>query len=193
MSAIILESQHKDSVINLLSSRKKFSKQENTDLVLNNLIDRTEICLDDGNIHRIIGCFENEKLVAALSQSFSSRNPLWIMNYYVTNNNYISLGKGYGLYLEKCFTKAMTDAETIGAYDFWWSVPVKYAKNGPRLQLLSPSWSRYEVYTDAVVPENKFPIFDLHKHAYGSILKPHDVFIRHAVCKQEFRSVPLTR
>jgi len=193
MSAIVLGIENLDSVIDLLKNRSFFSKQTNKDQVWENLISKTQHALSDRSRDRIIGYFVNDSLEAILAQSFSNRIPIWIMQYYATKTNNILLGKGYGEPLEACFIKAMTDAEAIGIYDFWWSVPVKYAKNGPRMQKSSPSWIRYEVYTDAVISANTFPKYELHTQAYGSVLKPHDVFIRHAVCKQEFRSVPLTR
>jgi hypothetical protein len=184
---------HQEQVLNLLSSRTKFSKQDNKDQVLANLIERTSGCLKDQKTHRVIGCFEDDNLMAIISQSFSVQIPIWIMNYYATENNDIGLGKGYGPYLEECFSMANEEAESKGIFDFWWSVPRMYARNGPRLQQSSPNWVRYEVYTDAVILSNEFPKYEIHKQAYGKILKPHDVFIRHAVLKQEFRSVPLTR
>ena len=193
MQVAILTLDYKDQVVDLLRSRQKFSKQDNQDAVLDNLITRTEYALAEGNRDRIIGAVENNELVAILAQSFSTTIPIWIMQYYATKNNNIVLGKGYGDGLESCFAKAMTDAETVGIFDFWWSVPLQYAKNGPRMQKYSPNWIRYEVYTDVVVPANEFPKYEIHTQAYGRTLKPHSVFIRHAVCKQEFRSIPLTR
>lgn len=191
MSAIVLDTSHTDELVNLLKQRRTFSKQEISDSILNNTIDRSIHCLQDTVADRIVGAFTNNKLTSILSQSISSKIPVWIMNFYATDSNTISI-KGYGSDLESCFLKAMTDAEDVGIYDFWWSVPVAYAKNGPRLQRNSTSWSRYEVYTDAVVPANQYPKYELHTQAYGKLLKPHDVFIRHAVLKQEFRTVPLT-
>jgi hypothetical protein len=193
MQTEILTLDYKDRVVGLLKNRQKFSKQDNQDSVLDNLIARTEYALTEGNRDRIIGAVENNELVAILAQSFSTTIPIWIMQYYATKTNNILIGKGYGAGLESCFAKAMADAEVIGIYDFWWSVPLQYAKNGPRMQKYSPNWIRYEVYTDVVVPANEFPKYEIHTQAYGKIPKPHSVFIRHAVCKQEFRSVPLTR
>lgn len=192
MHVTVLSLEHKDQVVDLLKSRQKFSKQDNQESVLDNLITRTEYALAEGNKDRIIGAFDGQELVAILAQSFSSIIPIWIMQYYATKNNNIVLGKGYGAGLEMCFSKAMSDAEESGIYDFWWSVPLQYARNGPRMQKYSPTWIRYEVYTDLVVPANEFPKYEIHSQAYGKILKPHSVFIRHAVCKQEFRTVPLT-
>lgn len=192
MQAAVLTLDYKDQVVDLLKNRHKFSKQANHESVLDNLINRTEYALAEGNRDRIIGALDGQELVAILAQSFSSTIPIWIMQYYATKNNNIVLGKGYGDGLEMCFSKAMSNAEDAGIYDFWWSVPLQYARNGPRMQQYSPNWIRYEVYTDVVVPANEFPKYEIHSQAYGKILKPHSVFIRHAVCKQEYRNVPLT-
>ena len=192
MQTEILTLDYKDQVVDLLKNRQKFSKQDNQDLVWDNLITRTDHALTDRTRDRIIGAVEDQEVVAILAQSFSTTIPIWIMQYYATKNNNIVLGKGYGNSLEACFARAMADAEAVGIYDFWWSVPLQYARNGPRMQQYSPSWLRYEVYTDVVVPANEFPKYEIHSQAYGKTLKPHSVFIRHAVCKQEFRTVPLT-
>lgn len=192
MHVTVLTLDYKDQVVDLLKNRQKFSKQDNQESVLDNLITRTEYALAEGNRDRIIGALDGQELVAILAQSFSSTIPIWIMQYYATKSNNIVLGRGYGEGLELCFSKAMTDAENLGIYDFWWSVPQQYAKNGPRMQQHSPTWIRYEVYTDVVVPANEFPKYEIHAQAYGKTLKPHNVFVRHAVCKQEFRTVPLT-
>lgn len=193
MHTEVLTSDCKDQVINLLKRRHKFSKQDNSEAVWDNLISRTEYALNNGERDRIIGAFDNQELVAIIAQSFSFAIPIWIMQYYATKNNNIVLGQGYGEGLEACFAKAMADAENAGIHDFWWSVPQQYAKNGPRMQQYSPNWIRYEVYTDVVVPANEFPKYEIHAQAYGKTLKPHPVFIRHAVLKQEHRNVPLTR
>jgi hypothetical protein len=192
-TAIILDTSHRTAVIDLIKSRQRFSKQESNSDILAVLEEGTDLSLNNGKQIRLIGCFEGNSLEAILCQTFSSVNPAWIMRYYASRYNNIILGKGYGPYISACFRKAMDDAEQMGIYDFWWSIPEAYAKNGPRLQQKSPEWIRYEVYTDAVIPPNTFPKYEVHKTSYGKILKPHTVFIRHAVLKQEFRNVPLTR
>lgn len=189
----LLGIENLEQVIQLLENRNNFSKQSNEGYQRDYLIASTHQCLVDGVRNRIVGCIDDGDLKAILCQTIMQAQPYWHMNYYATSNNKIALGKGYGIHLSQCFKKAMQDAEEKNYYDFWFSVPEAYAKNGPRMQKTSEEWMRYEVYTDAVVPANTFPEFELHKRAYGKVLKPHAVFIRHAVLKQEFRSVPLTR
>lgn len=193
MIAELLDISHREQVFDLLRNREKFSTQENKDQILEHLLHRTECALIDRKKDRVLGAFGEHGLEAILAQTFSNKIPIWVMQAYATKFNRISLSRGYGAALEACFLKAMTDAESMGIYDFWWSVPEKYARNGPRMHVISPSWSRYEVYTDLVVPANEFPKYELHTHAYGQLVKPHPVYIRHAVCRQEFRQVPLTR
>lgn len=189
----LLSMEDLDQVINLLEHRSNFSKQSNVGYTRDYLIASTHQCLADGIRNRIVGCFDNSELKAILCQTIMQAQPHWHMNFYATDRNKIVLGKGYGTHLSQCFKKAMQDAEEKNYYDFWFSVPEAYAKNGPRMQKTSEEWMRYEVYTDAVIPANTFPDFDLHKRAYGKVLKSHAVFIRHAVLKQEYRTVPLTR
>lgn len=188
----LLGVEHLAQVTNLLENRSNFSKQANSGYTKDYLIASTHQCLVDSIRNRIVGCLEDGELRAILCQTIMQAQPHWHMNYYATDSNKIVLGKGYGIHLSQCFKKAMQDAEERNYYDFWFSVPEAYAKNGPRMQKTSEEWMRYEVYTDAVIPANTLPQFDLHKRAYGSIVKPHSVFIRHAVLRQEFRTVPLT-
>lgn len=193
MKTQILDMEHFQDVHQLLENRNKFSKQPNEGPVWDYLIASTMYCLENQDRDRIIGTFDNGILKAILCQTILKEHPIWFMKYYATEKNTIALGKGYGPYLSECFKRAMNDAEAKGYYDFWFSVPVAYAKNGPRMQKTSAEWMRYEVYTDAIVKANEYPGQELHRLAYGKILKPHDVFIRHAVLKQEHRPVPLTR
>lgn len=192
MKAIELTSEHKDQVFELLRNRERFTKLNNTGQTLDQLLTRTEKSLNDHKLERVVGAFDSTGLGAIMVQTYAAKIPVWIMQYYATRENTISLKTGYGECLEACWEKAITDAEEKGMYDFWYSVPEQYAKVGPRLQLLSPSLLRYEVYTDTIIPAGEYPKYDIHNHAYGALIKPHAVWIRHGVCKQEFRKVPLT-
>lgn len=191
MQAQLLNQSHIDLVRELFEKREKFSKQEKNKAILDRLMKGNELALKDGVTNRLVGVIEDNTLKSIVAQSFYEIQAFWIMHYWATdlNNNLI---KSYGPYLEAAFQKAMGDAEQRKCYDFWVSVPEAYASVGPRLQSRSPNWSRYEVYTDAIIPPNKFPKFRAHRDAYGMILKPHTVYIRHAVLKQQFREENLT-
>lgn len=193
MEPIVLDVSHTDDVINLLKNRDRFSKQYKSEEVWNTLLNGSLECLNDGKLNRIIGSYQDGVLKAIVGQSFSRVHPIWNMKYYATDINDISLSTGYGEHLDVCFGKAMLDAEELGYYDIWYSVPEKYSKTGPRLLKTSKEWSRYEMYTDAIIPAGEYPKYQLHQIAYGRVLKPHAVFIRHAVLKQEFRPIPLSR
>lgn len=193
IEAIVLDSTYIDQVLDLLDSRPKFSKQDTNQEIRSVYENGIRYSLENQVNRRVIGSFNNNDLEAILLQNFAPTDPMWVMSFYASKNNNIKLGKGYGPYLSACFRKAMNDAEEKGCFDFWWSVPIHYARNGPRMQMISPEWSRYEVYTDAIIAANTFPKYSVHLLAYGKVLKPHDVFIRHAVLKQEFRNIPLTK
>lgn len=193
IEAIVLNTTHLDQVLDLLESRSKFSKQDKNDEIRSVYENGIRYSLENQVGRRVVGAFNGDSLEAILLQNFAPSDPMWVMSFYASKNNNIKLGKGYGHYLSACFRKAMSDAEEKGCFDFWWSVPFQYARNGPRMQMTSPEWIRYEVYTDAIIPANQFPKYAVHTLAYGKVLKPHDVFIRHAVLKQEFRNTPLIR
>jgi len=175
---------------NFFQERKTFSKQPYEGLVQENLLSKIEFSLNNPKTNNIIGTFQENVLVAVISQTFSSKHPIWFLNYYASRNS-ISLNRGLGEPLESCFAYSTADSESKGYYDFYVSVPIQYAKTVSILYSKSPAWSRYEFFTDAIIQENEFPKFEIHKFVYGSILKPHKVYIRHIVLKQKYRGFPL--
>lgn len=186
-----LETADIELLENFLLDNKTFSKQPFEGDVRNNWKELTSVALN-AEYANVIACFDNEKIKAVVSQLFSSNHPFWFMNYFATEKNTISLKNGYGTYLEMCFDHVMKEAENKGYYDFYVSIPEGYASIGPLIHKKSPSWSRYYVLTDRIIPENQFPEYPSHKIVYGKILKKHKVFIRHAVLKQEYRKENLT-
>jgi hypothetical protein len=193
METIIKKLDQNDRTIleNFLINNVTFSKQPNVQEVQENWKDLISISLGDENSN-VIACFEDSKLKAVVSQTFSKNHPFWFMNYFAAEKNSITIKKGYGKYLEMCFESAMTEAENIGYYDFYISIPEGYANVGPFMQARSKAWLRYYVLTDCIVAENEYPKYPAQQIVYGRVLKKHRVYIRHAILKQEFRKENLT-
>jgi hypothetical protein len=186
-----LSMQDFESIDNFFNEKKTFSKQPYYGEVKENLLSKIKLCLEYPENNSIIGTFNKNKLSAIVSQTFSKNHPIWFLNYYASQNS-ISIRNGLGPDLESCFAFAVQEPEKNGYYDFYVSVPDLYAKTLSHLLPKSSTWSRYEYFTDVIVPENEFPKFQIHKFVYGTIVKKYPVYIRHAVLKQEYRGFSLT-
>lgn len=187
MSVLILNESHIDSVLNLLKNRKKFSQQPISEDVWNTLSQGIKMSLLNRHQHRIIGYVDTE-LRAVVSQSFHRDEPTWMMNFFASDKNYNLFSNGHGDYINQCLLKAMYDAEEREVYDIYYSVPVQYLRTSQRTHHTSPAWNRYDIYIDKIIPPYTYPLFEMHKYAYGKVLKPHSVAIKHAVLKQEYRN-----
>ena len=189
MTTQILDESHYDAVLNLLKSRRKFSQQELDDEVWTVLSNGVLKSLRNRRQHRIIGYVDSE-LRAIVSQTFHDEFPCWIMNFFASDRSYNLFANGHGDYINQCLLTAMQDAEQRQIWDIYYSIPIHYVKSSARTHHSSPAWSRYDIYVDQIVPENTFPEITVYKYAYGRVLKPHQVVIKHAVLKQEHRELP---
>lgn len=188
MTTLILDESHYDAVLALLKNRKKFSQQIVNQEVWEVLSLGVLKSLRNKRQHRIIGYIDSE-LRAVVSQSFHDDYPCWFMNFFASDKNYSLFANGHGDYINQCLLSAMEDAESKKIYDIYYSVPIQYIKSSGRTHHSSPAWNRYNIYIDQIVPANSFPEITVYKYAYGRVLKAHEVAIKHAVLKQEFRRI----
>lgn len=142
---------------------------------------------------RIIGCFDEGVLKSFVIQKFITALPMWIMSLIAQESSENWLRVGHGEYLNHCLLNAVSVAEEKGVFDVMYSVPVKWLKTTKRTQPTSPVWSRYEVFTDAIIPADTLPEYKLYRYICGETSKPHDRAIKKCSLKMEYRSEYINR
>lgn len=136
---------------------------------------------------QVIGYFENGVLISFLTQQYTSRSPMWYMTMLATRSPHPWNYKMNGL--EMCWANAMDRAESMGTYRILWSMPVAWANSQRRTIKTSDVWPRYEIYNEVVVKSNTLPQWPEHKNVFGKLVKDHDVLIKSASLKNEFRRI----
>lgn len=177
-----LTSKDIDSIIAVLDSKSKISKVDKPD---NKILEDHILKNITNDDCRVIGYFENNVLVSLLSQVISKRMSAWHMTMLGTNSNSVWNYKKNGL--EYCWANAMDYAEQLNIYKIYWSLPSKWANTQRRTYQTTDVWYRYEIYTDNIIEPNCFPKWDDQKISFGVIPKPHEVTVKFAVLKNEFR------
>jgi hypothetical protein len=137
------------------------------------------------DLGRVVGYFDNDKLQSFLTQQFTRRGPMWYMTMLATNSptrwNYKLNG------LEYCWKHAMNRAEQVGIYKIVYALPVAWAKTQRRTLNTTDVWHRYEIFYDCIIPAGTLPVWPEHKNVFGLIPKEHDVLIKSAILKNEYR------
>ncbi len=138
------------------------------------------------DLGRVIGYFENNILVSFLTQQFTLRGPMWYMTMLGTKSlnqwNYKKNG------LENCWSYAMARAERNNIYKVLWAMPSAWARTQKRTIKTTDVWNRYDIYYDCIIPAGELPVWTEHKSVFGKIVKDHDVLIKSAILKNEYRS-----
>lgn len=134
---------------------------------------------------RVVGYYEDDKLISFLTQQFTLRGPMWYMTMLGTRSNYRWNYKLNGL--EQCWSYAMFRAEEAGIYKVLYSLPVSWARTQRRTINTTDVWKRYEIFYDCIIPAGKLPEWPEHKNVFGSLIKDHDVLIKSAILKNEYR------
>lgn len=142
--------------------------------------------LDAIKNHRIIGYYEDNKLVSFLVQVIGKKLSAWHMTMLATNSEHTWNYKKNGL--EYCWANAMDHAEKLGIYKIYWSLPSKWARTQRRTYMTTDVWYRYDIYIEDIILPNNYPKWEEHKTAFGDKLKPHEVTVKLAVLKNEYRS-----
>ena len=78
-------------------------------------------------------------------------------------------------------------AENLGVYKVYWSMPTKWARTQTKTIHTSDVWKRYDIYTEAIIPPYQFPKWEDQGISFGKIPKPHNVTVKLAILKNEFR------
>lgn len=188
MEIKILDETYEQEILDLVKKKKKFSQQPLTEEVLTNLQLGIRKALKNKFKNRIVGCIDNEKLTAVVSQSFDNTYPCWYMDYFISDDTSLTFNNGHGNYINACLLYAMQDAEARGFLDIYYSVPIHYIRTQQKTHMTSPAWSRYDIHVERIIPPNKFPVIEIHKAVYGSVLKPHSVVIKRATLKDNLRT-----
>jgi hypothetical protein len=187
MEILVLDESYEQEIIDLVKKKKKFSHQLLTDEVLTTLQLGIRKSLKNKLKNRIVGCVDNGKLTAVVSQSFDNNYPCWYMDYFISDDDSLTFSNGHGNSINACLLFAMQDAETRGFLDIYYSVPIQYLRTQQKTHPSSPAWSRYDIHIERIIPPNKFPMIEVHKAVYGSVLKPHSVVIKRATLKDDLR------
>lgn len=137
------------------------------------------------DLGRVVGYFEDNTLISFLTQQFTLRGPMWYMTMLGTRSpnrwNYKING------LEECWTYAMSRAERNNIFRVLWAMPSSWARTQRRTIKTTDVWKRYELYYECVVPAGELPVWPEHKSVFGKLAKDHDVVIKSAVLKNEYR------
>jgi hypothetical protein len=170
------------SILEILSTAVKISKN---DKIPNTEIEHLVNTAITSNDDRVVGYFQEDKLVSYLFQTMSKRMSTWHMMLLGTrsieNWNYKKNG------LEYCWANAMDYAENLGVYKVYWSMPTKWARTQTKTIHTSDVWKRYDIYTEAIIPPYQFPKWEDQGISFGKIPKPHNVTVKLAILKNEFR------
>ena len=134
---------------------------------------------------RVIGYYEDDKLISFLTQQFTERGPMWYMTMLGTSSPHPWNYKLNGL--EDCWKYAMTRAEKHEIYKILWAMPIAWARTQRRTFKTTDVWYRYEIFYDTIIPAGTLPKWPEHKNVFGSIVKDHDVLIKSAILKNEYR------
>jgi hypothetical protein len=138
------------------------------------------------DLGRVVGYFKDDQLISFLTQQFTSRGPMWYMTMLGTRSpnrwNYKLNG------LEDCWAYAMARAERNRIYRVLWAMPTAWARTQPRTLKTSDVWQKYDLYYEGIIPAGELPIWPEHKSVFGKLIKNHDVLIKSAVLKNEYRS-----
>lgn len=137
------------------------------------------------DLGRVIGYFENNILISFLTQQFTERGPMWYMTMLGTNSLHRWNYKLNGL--EHCWEYAMTRAENAGIYKIVYALPTAWSRTQRRTIKTSDVWQRYEIFYDCVIPAGTVPKWPEHKNVFGTLTKEHDVLIKTAILKNEYR------
>jgi hypothetical protein len=81
----------------------------------------------------------------------------------------------------------MTRAENAGIYKIVYALPTAWARTQRRTIKTSDVWQKYDLYYDCIIPAGSMPVWPEHKNVFGSIVKEHDVLIKTAILKNEYR------
>lgn len=177
-----LTQQDISSILEILDQKDKISKVDKVD---NEQLKEIILSALSNDNERIIGYFVNDVLISYLAQYFSKRMPAWHMTMLGTRSKFPWNYKKNGL--EYCWANAMDYAEKLDFYRIYWSLPSRWARTQQKTYMTTEVWYRYNIYIEDVIELNNFPKWDEHKISFGKILKPHDVTIKMAVLKNEFR------
>ena len=178
----LLTSSDIPNMLEVLGNTSKVSKVEkanNTEI--ENAI---KLSLENEN-ERVIGYFDEGILVSYLVQVMSKRISSWHLAVLGTRSTESWNYKKNGL--EYCWANAMDHAEQLGIFKVYWSMPTRWARTQIRTIHTSDVWKRYDIYTEDIVDPYQFPKWEDHKISFGKIPKPHNVTIKLATLKNEFR------
>lgn len=142
------------------------------------------------DLGRVVGYFEDDKLVSFLTQQFTERGPMWYMTMLGTNSSHSWNYKLNGL--EDCWKYAMDRAERAEIYKIVWAMPLSWARTQRRTFKTTDVWYRYEIFYDTIIPAGSFPKWPEHKNVFGTLVKEHDVLIKSAILKNEHRPTNIT-
>lgn len=141
----------------------------------------------NSDMGRVVGYFEEGKLVSFLTQQYTLRGPMWYMTMLGTNSPHPWNYKRNGL--EYCWAYAMERAEKSGIYKIVYALPLSWARTQKRTLKTSDVWYKYEIYHDVIIPAGTMPQWPEHKNVFGTLPKDHDVLIKSAILKNEYRPV----
>lgn len=172
-------------ILTILEGKSKVSKVDKIDLPTESWeVTVTETLVASNK--RVIGYFENGKLVSFLVQSIGRHIPVWHMMILGTSSSAPWNYKKNGL--EYCWANAMNYAETLGLYKIYWCLPTHWARTQDRTICTSDVWKRYDIYIEDVILPYEYPMWEDQKVSFGKYTKPHLVTVKLGMLKNEFRT-----
>ena len=177
-----------DSIMNIIENKNQITriKIKNYDLsFFKNQILKFLEPYPNKEFGRVIGYFENGDLISFLTQQFTSIGPMWYMTMLATKSPHTWNWQLNGL--DRCWEYTMARAERNNIYRFIWSMPAAWSRTQRRTLKTSNFLPRYNIYYDCIIPAGEFPIWPEHKSVFGELVKDHDVLIKSAILKNEYR------
>jgi hypothetical protein len=177
-----------DQLMDVINSKNKITGISIDNYDLDYFKDEISLFLQpypNKDLGRVVGYFEDDQLISFLTQQFTTRGPMWYMTMLGTRSpnrwNYKING------LEDCWTFAMNRAERNQVYRVLWTMPSAWSRTQRRTLKTTDVWQRYNIYYEGIIPAGELPSWPEHKSVFGKIVKNHDVLIKSAVLKNEYR------
>lgn len=174
-----------EDIFEIINSHQSISKIPFLELK-EEFLEKIKLTFQNPNV-RCIGYYENDCLTTFLIQQLSDKIPAWHMTLLGTRSihrwNYSLNG------LDLCWSNAMSFAEEKGIFRLYWALPERWARTQNKTILTSTTWPRYDIYIEAIVPANQYPVWLEYRPSFGEKLKPHNTVIKLGVLKNEYRKL----
>ena len=183
----VLTVDYAEEIYNILKTHNSIGKTPYVE-TLEESVRNSEISSKNPNI-RVIGYFEENKLISFLVQRMSEKIPAWHMTLLGTISKHPWNYKLNGL--EYCWANAMDYAESKNIFRIYWTLPARWAKTQVKTYKTTDVWYRYNIYIEDIIPPGSKPLWTEHNTSFGEKNRDYESVVKLGVLKNEYRSFNL--